>query len=494
MTDLLDALDHLGTPHLLVVGDLMLDRYTWGGAARVCPEAPVPVLHAERQEVRPGGAASVGALARALGASVSLAGARGDDADGRLLLQLLDEAGVDCRAVLTDHDRPTTVKERFLGRSGSGPAQPLLRVDREARHPLRRELEASLDRFLLVDLHGFDAVLIADYAKGVCTPDLLARLLPAAEHRGVPVLVDPGRIPSYRRYRQAALLTPNRLEAELATGLTIREPADALVAGRRLQEHCDVQAVLIKLDADGSALVQAGGPRLLFPAGPRRVADVTGAGDMVLAMAGVCRGAGQSWETAARLANVAAGLEVERHGVAPVSRAEVRAALRGPGRAGKVVTLPELAALAEDYRRTGRNVVLVNGCFDLLHAGHVAHLEAAAALGDVLVVAVNSDAGVRRLKGPDRPVIGQADRVAVLAALACVSQVVIFDDDTPHEVLRQVRPDVLAKGGTYRPEEVLGREVVEEYGGRVCLTGRRDGVSTTHILAAVRGRPTTTPA
>jgi D-beta-D-heptose 7-phosphate kinase/D-beta-D-heptose 1-phosphate adenosyltransferase len=226
------------------------------------------------------------------------------------------------------------------------------------------------------------------------------------------------------------------------------------------------------------------------------VVDVAGAGDLVLAMAGVCRAAELSWETTARLANVAAGLEVERHGVAPVTRAEVRAAVAGPARTGpgKRVSLPELAALAESYRRAGRTVVLANGCFDLLHAGHVAHLEEAAALGDVLAVAVNGDASVRRLKGAGRPVIGEDDRAALLAALACVGHVLVFDDDTPHEVLRQVRPDVLAKGGTYTPEQVVGREVVEAYGGRVCVTGRRDGVSTTQLLAAVRGHPATTPA
>jgi D-beta-D-heptose 7-phosphate kinase / D-beta-D-heptose 1-phosphate adenosyltransferase len=486
MTDLLDALDRVGTPRLLVLGDLILDRYTWGGAGRVSPEAAVLVLHARRQRVQLGGAAAVARLLRGLGAWVSLAGARGDDADGRLLLRLLDRAGVDSTDVVCDPDRPTTRKERFLAGGSGRPAQPLLRVDRECRRPLGRELEARLAEHLLPRLGRYDAILVSDYAKGVCTTGLLARLLPAAAAAGVPVLVDPGRLCGYRRYRGAALLAPNRLEAELATGRTIRAPEDALDVARRLRDRWAAEAVLVKLDRDGLALVAAGGPGRLFPAAPRRVRDVTGAGDLVLAVMGLCRAAGLPWATAAGLANVAAGLEVERHGVAPVRRAEVRAALAGRGGTGKLVTRPQMAALAEAHRRAGRTLVLTNGCFDLLHAGHVAALQEAAALGDVLVVAVNSDAGVRRLKGPGRPVVAQADRVALLAALACVDHVLLFDDDTPHALLGELRPDVLVKGGTYRPEEVAGREVVEAYGGRVCVTGRRHGLSTTALLAALR--------
>jgi D-beta-D-heptose 7-phosphate kinase/D-beta-D-heptose 1-phosphate adenosyltransferase len=237
------------------------------------------------------------------------------------------------------------------------------------------------------------------------------------------------------------------------------------------------------------AFVEAGRPGQVFATRPRDVYDVTGAGDMVLAVVGLCRAAGVLWEETIQLANAAAGLEVERLGVEPITRAEVRADLiAGVGAASKRVSGEEMAVLAEGYRTAGRRVVFTNGCFDLLHAGHVQHLQEAARLGDVLVVALNSDESVRRLKGADRPIIPQADRAALLAALACVDHVLVFDEDTPHRLLRLIRPDVLVKGGDYSAAAVIGREVVESYGGTVCVTGRVEGVSTTHLLASLRGQ------
>ena len=246
--------------------------------------------------------------------------------------------------------------------------------------------------------------------------------------------------------------------------------------------------MLVTLDRDGLVLVESAGNAEWFPTRARDVYDVTGAGDMVLAMVGLCRAAGMSFRDAARLANVAAGLEVERSGVAPVTRAEISSALRQSRRPArdKRVSQERLTALAEQYRRDGKRIVFTNGCFDLLHAGHLRCLEDAAQCGDVLVVALNSDAGVRRLKGNSRPIVNEVERAALVAALECVDHVVIFDDDTPHALLRQLRPDVLAKGGTYLPAEVVGREVVEAYGGCVCLTGTVAERSTTGLLEALR--------
>jgi D-beta-D-heptose 7-phosphate kinase/D-beta-D-heptose 1-phosphate adenosyltransferase len=487
---LLDCLPHLGAPRLLVLGDVMLDRTVCGDAERVSPEAPTLVLRADPAEALPGGAAAVAALLLGLGARVRLAGAHGDDDAGRTLRRLLVQAGIEHEALLCDPDRPTTVKERFLGRAG-GSSQPLLRVDRETRAPLRRADEEHLAALLSLRIPDQQALLISDYAKGVCSPPLLARAMKVAARHGLPVLIDPARIPDYGRYRGASVLLPNRREAEFASGVAIDGPEDALTAGQVLCERYGVEAALVKLDGDGMALALAAGSGRHFPTQRRPVRDVTGAGDMVLAMVGLCRAAGLPWEETVPLANVAAGLEVEKQGVVPVSRAEIVAALvRGQRWDGdKRVTAPQLAALAEVYRQGGRTLVFTNGCFDLLHAGHVAFLQEAARLGDVLAVAVNTDAGVRRLKGPGRPVIGQDDRAALLGALACVDHVVLFDADTPHLLLRQVRPNVLVKGGTYAPEEVVGREVVAAYGGRVCVTGKRDGVSTTQVLAALRPGP-----
>jgi D-beta-D-heptose 7-phosphate kinase / D-beta-D-heptose 1-phosphate adenosyltransferase len=489
MNELQETLARLGSPRLLVVGDLMLDRYTHGLAERLSPESPVPIVQVERHEQTPGGAAGVAVLARGLGAEVSLAGIIGDDPEGESLLQLLTEVGVEQAAVLVDEERPTTTKERVLAWTSDGRVQPLLRIDHERRQPPRPALEERLLRLVGKQLAECDALLISDYAKGVCSSSLLERLLEMAARREVPALVDPACRTDYERYRGASLLIPNRREAEWATGWPIYGVSEALAAGQRLCQQCEVSAVLVKLGGDGMALVEGGWGGRAWPAWTQVARDVTGAGDMVLAMMGVGRASGLGWAEAAPLANAAAGLKVSRQGAATVSRDELWAELLPPRRAAvdKIVTVEQMEALRGAYRRQGRTVVLTNGCFDLLHAGHVGCLEEAARLGDVLIVAVNSDASVRRLKGPTRPVMEQEQRALLVAALACVDHVLIFDDDTPHALLEQLSPDVLAKGGTYDATEVVGREVVEAYGGRVCVTSKTDGISTTRIRSRVEG-------
>jgi D-beta-D-heptose 7-phosphate kinase/D-beta-D-heptose 1-phosphate adenosyltransferase len=488
MMDLLEGLNQLGTPRVMVLGDLILDRCTQGTVTRVCPEAPVGILRVNREEAGPGGAAAVAVLLRGLGAEVEAAGAVGDDSPGRVLRCLLQSVDINTRAVLTVPGRTTTIKQRLLGQVESGPAQQLLRVDQEQTDPLPPEQERLLLQAVARRLLDCAALLISDYAKGVCSPQLLSAVIPLAQEYGIPVLVDPARTADVARYRQADLLTPNRAEAELASGVPITSGQNAVIAGHRILERAGVPAVLLKLDRDGMALVRHDGPALLLPAPCSRPLDVTGAGDMVLAVLGLCRAAGWDWEAAVRLANVAAGVQVQRQGVASISRAELRHALtrQGPRSAGKIVDLEALLQLAWSHREQGKSIVFTNGCFDLLHTGHVHCLEEAAALGDVLVVALNSDRGVRRLKGPERPLIAQQDRARLVAALECVAHVLVFDDDTPHELLRQLRPDVLVKGAPYRAEEVVGREVVAAYGGKVCVTSPLEGRSTTQILAAVR--------
>jgi D-beta-D-heptose 7-phosphate kinase/D-beta-D-heptose 1-phosphate adenosyltransferase len=486
MSELAEVLGRLGSPRLLVLGDLILDRYTHGTAGRISPEAPVPVLLAGPSEVRAGGAAAVAVLAAALGARVRLAGLVGADAESWRLRRLLDGAGVEHGAVLDDPGRPTSVKERFTASLPGGPAQQLLRVDREERAPPSAERQRQLLAALEQGLRGADALLVADYGKGVCAPGLLTALVPLAGAEGLPVLVDPALGADYGAYRGAELLAPNRAEAERALGRSLAGPMDALAAARRLCEGHDCEAVAVKLDRDGLVLAARGEPDRHYPALARNVCDVTGAGDMVLAVLGLCRACGLGWDESARLACAGAALQVGRPGVAAITRAELAAALAPCGSAAKVVSVDQMAELAEGYRRQGRRVVLSNGCFDLLHAGHLACLEEAARLGEVLCVAVNADDSVRRLKGPGRPVVPQQERALLLAALDCVSHVAVFSEDTPHELLRHVRPDVLVKGGDYTAEQVAGREVVQAYGGRMCVTGHCPGPSTTQRLAQLR--------
>jgi D-beta-D-heptose 7-phosphate kinase/D-beta-D-heptose 1-phosphate adenosyltransferase len=418
----------LSSCRILVVGDVILDRYTWGDADRISPEAPVLVLKAGEREIRPGGAASVAALARGLGATVSLAGLVGDDPEGKALAQVLREERIETRLLYTDPERPTTVKERFLGRAAGRHPHQILRVDRESTTPIDSSQAASLAAAIKEKLPQSDALLIADYAKGVCAPELIQSLIQAARTARVPVIVDPGRGLDFGRYRGARLIKPNRREAELALGTSIVTTTEARDAAARLGERADAEAVLLTMDRDGMILWQNSlGEAIPIPTTPQHVYDITGAGDMVLAALGLAMGSGWPLVEAARFANVAAGLEITQWGVSPVPLKQVlgefsRAATPEQTVAfesRRLVTREEAVRLAQEYRARGIKIALTNGCFDLLHAGHVASLEQAAACGDVLFVATNSDRSIRQLKGPGRPVIPERQRAQMLASLRC---------------------------------------------------------------------------
>jgi D-beta-D-heptose 7-phosphate kinase / D-beta-D-heptose 1-phosphate adenosyltransferase len=522
MNTLLQQVNAWGHPQILVVGDLMLDRYTWGDVERVSPEAPVMVLRAENEEVRLGGAGSVAALLRGLEAEVSLAGVIGSDASGHLLLTLLREDSIDHSLVVRDPDRRTTTKDRFLGRSASCAAQQMLRVDYEDRQDISEQTEQQLFQSIANCLGEFDAVLISDYAKGVCTTGLLRPLIAAARQQQITVLVDPGRGVDFDRYLGATVIKPNRLEAQEATGIPIRFPLDAMSAGGILCSGHGFGAVLVTLDRDGMVVCTADGAAEALSTHVHHVCDITGAGDMVLATLGLALAQRMTLSDAAQLANLAAGMEVERQGVAVISRNELvyqlNRSIRSDSVGGayqaqsvtfeaaglvatanrdcftakkdftlgrsKLIALEEARNLSANHRLHGRTVVFTNGCFDLLHIGHVTYLEEAANLGHVLIVAVNSDRSVQQLKGTSRPVVPQNDRAAMLAALSCVDHVLIFDDLTPHQVLSAVRPDVLVKGGT--TIDVIGREVVEGYGGRVQVLARVVDKSTTQLVLKIK--------
>jgi len=482
--DLIPLFAALGRPRVLVLGDLILDRYTWGNAERVSQEAPVILLRVDEREARLGGAANVCNMLRGLEAEVTCAGVVGQDLDGRQVRKMLRELDVDESLVLFDETRPTTVKERFIGRAQGRHPHQILRVDSEVRDPLSAELAHELSERILAQFERFDVVLISDYDKGVCSPRLLRVVIDAARELNKPVIVDPIRGSDYSRYRGATTMTPNRSEAAGATGIEIKTNDDALRAARKLCRELKLDFGIVTLDRDGMALVAPEGRGDVYPTQARAVYDITGAGDMVLAMIGVCFALGVAPAEAVRLANVAGGLEVEKVGCTPVPRREIMARLAADRAAGtgKVVSQQDLAALVAAHRAAGQRIVFTNGCFDLLHVGHVTYLQEAARLGDVLVVGVNGDASVRRLKGPTRPVIGESDRAAILAALGCVAYVTTFDDDTPRTLIEAVRPDVLVKGGQYKTTEIVGHDFVTSYGGTVCTVAMVDGISTSHIV------------
>ncbi len=482
--DLIDLMQRLGQPRVLVVGDLMLDRYIWGDAERISQEAPVILLHADRREDRLGGASSVASMLRALGAKVALAGVVGTDPDAVRIRQLLTDLGIEADAVLPDAGRPSSVKERYIGRAQYRHPQQMIRVDYEVRTPVAGPVEKHLRQAIAGQVRRADIVLISDYDKGVCTPALLADIMAGARARGTRVLVDPVRGEDYGKYHGCSAMTPNRLEAGMATGRMVQHTDQALEAATQLRQGLDMEAAIVTLDKDGMALVHRDGRRQVFATRPRQVYDITGAGDMVLSVLGMALAAGADYDPAIRLANIAGGLEVEKIGVATLSRDEIlRDLLRsGPAGSQKILPLDALLQEIDSRRRLGQRIAFTNGCFDILHAGHVHYLQEARAQADVLVVGLNSDAGVRGLKGPDRPINPAAARADVLAALQAVDYLTVFDEPTPARLIQAVRPDVLVKGADYRKDEVVGADFVEAYGGRVYLAPLREGYSTTRLL------------
>jgi D-beta-D-heptose 7-phosphate kinase/D-beta-D-heptose 1-phosphate adenosyltransferase len=482
--DLIRRVSTLGKPRILVVGDLILDRYVWGYAERISQEAPVPLLRADQREHRLGGAASVATMLRALEAEVALIGAVGVDAEAGLVRRLLHSMGIDDRSVMALDDRPTTLKERYIGRAQDRHPQQMIRVDYETRDPIPAGAEQALLDRLPAAVAASDIVLISDYDKGVCTPRLLRGLIDACRAAGVKVIVDPIRAADYSRYRGVHCMTPNRLEASLATGMAIARPEDALEVGRKLVAVLGMDCVLVTLDRDGMALVRGDGEGVLVPTRPRQVYDITGAGDMVLSVVGLCLASGADYDEAAALGNVAGGLEVEKIGVALLSRQEILRDLVDHHRPESIKRLDAEALIAEVGRRrqAGQSIVFTNGCFDLLHIGHTRLLRAAAEMGDFLVVGINSDASVRQLKGAGRPINLQGDRAELLAALECVDAVTVFDTPTPLDLIRAIGPDVLVKGGDYRPDQVVGRAEVEAAGGRLVLIPLVEGQSSSRLI------------
>jgi D-beta-D-heptose 7-phosphate kinase/D-beta-D-heptose 1-phosphate adenosyltransferase len=458
---------------VLVAGDAMLDEYWFGDTARISPEAPVPVVRTRSAEQRAGGAANVALNCAALGVRATLAAVVGDDERGAVLTQVLEQRGVRCNLVRSAAV-PTIHKLRVFARN-----QQLIRLDAEqSLAPCAAELGEVFARLV----GAANAVILSDYAKG--TLSRAAELIAASRKAGVPVLVDP-KGSDFARYRGAHVLTPNRGEFEAIVG-TCADESDLLRKGEALRKDLELTALLVTRGEQGMTLF-AGGAPLTLPAEAREVFDVTGAGDTVIALLAAGVAAGLSLPEAAALANLGAGIVVGKIGAATVSRSELTRALHMRGSGGRgVVQLPELVAFVTEAKERGERVVLTNGCFDILHAGHVSYLEEAKSCGDRLIVAVNDDASVQRLKGPSRPITPLADRMAVLAGLAAVDWVVPFAEDTPAELIAKVLPNVLVKGGDYRVDQIAGGDAVLRNGGEVRVLGFKPGRSTTALIDAIR--------
>jgi D-beta-D-heptose 7-phosphate kinase/D-beta-D-heptose 1-phosphate adenosyltransferase len=482
--DLISKLEKLAGHRILCVGDIMLDRYVYGQVERISPEAPIPVLHIQRETMMLGGAGNVVRNIIALGGYVDLVGVVGQDQGGYELAEQIASLPEIASYVITDNSRPTTRKTRFVADN-----QQLLRADDEKAAGLSSETEAQLLQRVRGALSGAEIVLLSDYAKGVLNDRTTREIIALARSKDKRVMVDPkGR--DYSRYRGAFMLTPNRRELIEATNLPVRNPNEAEAAARHLIKTYDLGGVLAKLGHEGVVLVMKDEEAVHHHTMAREVFDVSGAGDTVIATMALSLAGGLSNRDSAELANFAGSIVVGKVGTATVSREEiVHAMVRDEAGQSedKIVSLSEAAATAERWRKQGLKVGFTNGVFDLLHPGHLSLLRQAKAPCDKLIVGMNSDSSVKRLKGPARPVQNESARAAVLASLSDVAAVVIFSEDTPIEAIKAIRPDILVKGADYKIDQVVGGELVQAWGGKVVLAQLVEGQSTTATIARMGG-------
>ncbi len=463
---------------VLVIGDLMLDRYLWGTVERISPEAPVPVIRLDHKSQAPGGAANVAANLRGLNCAVGLFGVVGVDDEGRQLLDLLKSGAVETSTILSVPARPTICKTRILGGR-----QQMLRLDVEEASEFNQDLQRQLLARIEPQIPACAAIILSDYGKGVLADFLCQNIIRRAREVSVPVLVDP-KGSCYQKYAGCNLISPNRLELSTATNTEYSQLQTLFQKGQLLRADLSIDHLTVTLGELGIALLNRSGIRR-FPALAREVFDVSGAGDTVIATMAAAIAAGLPLDDAIELANLAAGVVIGKVGTVPISGAELLAVLRPDAATeqdGKICSFEQLLRQVAHWRSAGQRVVFTNGCFDLFHIGHLALLEQAKREGDSLVVALNTDRSVRSLKGPSRPIISQDARAKLVAALPFVDAVVLFDEETPLNLIRAVRPEVLVKGGDYSEEQVVGAREMKEWGGRVSLIPVIEGFSTTTIL------------
>jgi len=477
-------LSSFDTCRILVVGDLMIDEYLWGEVERISPEAPVQVVSVVRDSSTLGGAGNVVNNLVALAAKVSVASiiGAGESTDGGLLLKLFEDLGVDTTGLIQDPTRSITKKTRILAGH-----QHVLRIDRETKQEISQAHVAGLVQFVKERIHSFNVILLSDYGKGLFAEILLRQVIDVANQNKKTIIVDPKGL-NFKKYAGATAITPNKREASLAAGIEIVDDVSLIAAGQKLLEDISVQKVLMTCGKEGMVLFEDGKGPFRISAEARQVFDVSGAGDTVLAVLGLGLASGASFRQAAALANVAAGIVVGKVGTATVSREELQTALEPSlaGLAPKQKTLSDLIPIAERLRAEGKTIVMTNGCFDLLHIGHIKLLSASKKMGDALIVAIDDDESVKALKGKERPIICARERLRIISALDCVDYVTLFSTKKLEHVIETVRPDILTKGSNYTTETVLGREIVERSGGRVVLIPITEAVSSTRIINQIK--------
>ena len=485
--ELLKTVTNLGSPKVLLVGDFMLDSYVYGDALRISPEAPVPVLKVVNREHRCGGAGSVAADLAALGAIPICVGLIGNDSNGKVLGKMLTDLGADISGLLTVSNRPTICKQRLIGLAQHRHRQQLIRIDDESNEAMTEDECEKILNLYKQKLPDADIVCLQDYNKAMLSYKLCTQFIKLAKQAKKKVLIDPAMTDDYTKYAGATAITPNRKETSLAVGFDIQTAADAERAAEVLADKFGFEAVVLTLDKEG-AYLKAPEVNQIVPTIPRNVYDVTGAGDVVLATLAATLAAGCDYKTATQLANIAGGIEVEKFGVATVTVDELVNEIisQNRGKSGKIRQIDDIIAELNWHRNQNNKIVFTNGCFDVLHRGHIEFLKFCKQHGNVVVLGLNSDNSVSQIKGPGRPINNQHDRAAVLAALETIDYIVIFDEPDPLEIITKIRPDVLVKGQGWADKGVVGREFVESIGGKVVLAPLVEGKSSTETIEKLK--------
>lgn len=476
-------LNNIKTKKVLVIGDIMLDKYFFGEAKRLSPEAPVPVLHKTRETIVLGGASNVARnLVRAI-QDVSIMSVIGNDEEGKILKKILEDNKIHTDLLILDKERTTTVKTRMIGPNNA----QMLRLDVEDTASISDEISDKMIKLYEANIEKFDIIIISDYKKGVLNVQNTAELIRIANKYNKMTLIDT-KEPSYAKYKDAYLIKPNLDELKNLTKMSVNNDEEVVNAANELRAQTGAKYVFATRGKDGMTLVD--GKSFQHIRGvSKEVYDVSGAGDTVISYLAV--GLANDFEIGdtARLANIASSIEVSKMGTYAVSIEEIKEHINKENDVSydnKLPSVDELAKILQAEREKGKKIVFTNGCFDIFHVGHSRYLRQASTYGDILVVGVNSDASVKRLKGPERPIISEEERMELLADLQCVSYVVKFEEDTPYELIKKLQPDIITKGGDYKPEEVVGKDIVEARGGKVVICKLVEGKSTTNIITKIR--------
>lgn len=466
---------------IVVFGDFMIDEYLDGSVSRISPEAPIPIVRIKSRTRRVGGAGNVVRNLLALGANVAAIGYISHDENGNWLIERLKEYGADVSGMIQSDDAITSIKTRVTAQN-----QQLLRYDKEVVKEVPGSVAEKLSSIISDILSDASALIISDYGKGVVTVATASVIISAATACGIPVVVDP-KGTDYRKYSGATVCTPNMKELQEAVGKTLATEEEIAVAGKELCNDCNIKYILTTRSEKGMSLIDGStGEKKDYPAIAREVTDVTGAGDTVISVFTLCLVCGASHDDCCRISNIAASIVVLKFGAAVASPEEIMKSITDNSKmVSKIFSVQSAMQKVEFLRGQGKKIVFTNGCFDIVHAGHISSFMQARKFGDVLFVGVNSDASIRRIKGEKRPIVTQENRLALLEALSCVDYLVLFDDDTPEELIRVIKPDVLVKGKDWEGKAVAGGDFVKSYGGKVCFIELEQGLSTTNIIKKI---------